>query len=92
MNSKDYSEVIEISMTHAKEKNYSSYDVSDLLKSPFDKFSKYLPEGIFRKLSVLPFRLLSKKMPHIARYFIRDKYYKYPQGQAMLIRALVELA
>ena len=82
--------ILEIFNT-AKNKEFRSFDISDLKKNPMDNFLyKHKMFGLDRYIRYL-YTIFSSKFPNFARSLIKDKYYKYPQAQAMLIMSIVSL-
>lgn len=87
-----YSEIIEICLKHAQERDYKSDDVSDLLKTRYYSFGNSLPSSLLQKIVLKPYFDLIRHKPDLIRRFVKEKGFVYPQGQAMVIRALVALA
>ena len=86
-----YIDIIERSLQHAKANDYRSNDVSDLYKLKYAAFVKKLPDGFFKKVFNFPFNYLQQNYPDFLRKFVKEKGYIYPQGQSMVVRAMVEL-
>lgn len=83
--------VIKASINKAKESNYTSYDVSDLMKTKYFKFSKNIPNTFLSRATRFPYNYFMKYHPEWIRRWVKEKGYIYPQGQAMILRAFVEL-
>lgn len=92
MNQSEISKVLSICIDTAKEQGFSSYDVSDLLKTKYVALTKKVRPAILTKALRLPYNVIQKRYPSAIRMFVKDKGYIYPQGQAMYIRGMVTLA
>lgn len=86
------SKSLEDCLLHAQGNNYRSNDVSDLLRTSYYRFTKKLKSKKLQSLMQLPYNKVISKHPELVRSIIRNKGFIYPQGQAMVMRALVELA
>lgn len=92
INTNSIQNILQDCIQHAKDNKYTSYDVSDLLKTRYYKFSKDISNSFINRLVRYPYSYLRKYYPDFIRKFVSDKGYIYPQGQAMMIRAFVTLA
>lgn len=82
--------VLDDIMHYAKQKDYSSGDISDLYQTTYFRFAKSLP-GKLGKAASLPYAILLDQKPSWIRTLLNQKHKRYPQGAAMIIRGLVTL-
>lgn len=87
----NYLEVLESSLTYAQTQGYKSYDISDLMKTKYYSFGKKIKSNFVKRVFLRPYADLMRHYPNLIRSFVKEKGYIYPQGQAMIIRALVQL-
>lgn len=92
MTSELYRETIASSLEYAKKNNYQSLDLSDLKKTRLYRHIQNNKSKLVRYAASIPYELLIKYRPNWLRLFIREKGYVYPQAQAMIVRALIQLA
>lgn len=79
------------SIQKAREEDYSSYDISDLMLTKYYGWSSRLPKGALRKVIQTPYRILMKRNPQFLRSLVNVHRKKYPQGFAMTIRGYIQL-
>ncbi len=73
----------------AENNSYSSFDVSDLQRTQFARFGSTIKNLKVKNIVMKPYDILIKNFPNQVRYFVKEKYFKYPQGIAMTIRGLI---
>lgn len=86
-----FEEALRKSVQKAKEENYASYDISNLMQTKYYEITSRLPQGFLRKAMHTPYRMLMKRKPNLIRKVASFKKHKYPQGFAMVIRAYIHL-
>jgi len=92
MNQAIITSCIRDSLLYAQSQDYRSNDVSDLLRTGYHRYTKKLENKKLKTLLQYPYNYVISHYPNFVRAFIKDKNFIYPQGQAMVIRALVALA
>lgn len=75
----------------AHKNKFRSNDISDLLNSNYYIFSRRIKPVLLGRILLYPYNRLVKSYPHLIRKFIKNRGAIYPQGQAMLVRAMVSL-
>lgn len=79
------------SLHKAKEDDYESYDISNLMQTKYYALTSKLSHGLMKKALQKPYKILMKKSPSLIRKVAAFEKHKYPQAFAMLIRANVQL-
>jgi uncharacterized protein YyaL (SSP411 family) len=83
------SEIFNDVLKTAEKNDFSSYDISDLHKTTISRLGSKISNLTIKKIVMKPYDILIKNFPSLIRFFVKDKYFKYPQGVAMTIRGLI---
>lgn len=87
----NFEQVLAKSLQKAKQEDYSSYDVSNLMQTKYYALISKLPKSLIKDVLLKPYNILIKRSPGLIRKVANYKKYKYPQGIAMVIRAHIQL-